>query len=223
VLALDGRKPPRAARGGACGLRHDARPAKYAGAHFSALKRILDREERTIPAEPLQLRPASPADFPAIQAIYAHYVLHGLASFEEVPPALDELRRRHDERMGRGLPWLVADLAGAVAGYGYCSHYHARSGYRYTLEDSIYVRQDAHGKGVGSAILRELIVRCEALGYRQLVAIIGDSGNAASIKLHARQGFVRAGMLRSVGFKFGRWVDSVVMQRPLGPGDASSP
>ena len=171
----------------------------------------------------MQLRPAGSADLPAIQAIYAHHVLYGLASFEEVPPPLDELQRRYGERVRRGLPWLVADLAGTLAGYGYCSPYHSRSGYRYTLEDSIYVRQDAHGKGVGSAILRELIVRCELLGYRQLVAVIGDTANAASIKLHARHGFLRAGLLRSVGFKFGRWVDSVVMQRPLGPGDASPP
>ena len=162
-------------------------------------------------------------DLPAIQAIYAHHVLHGLASFEEEPPPLDEMRRRYDDCVGRGLPWLVADFAGSVAGYGYCSPFRARPAYRYTLEDSVYVRQDALGRGVGSAILRELIVRCEALGYRQLVAVIGDSANAASINLHARLGFVRAGMLRSSGFKFGRWVDSVTMQRPLGAGDASRP
>jgi len=171
----------------------------------------------------LQLRPAAPADLPAIQAIYAHHVLHGLASFEEEPPALEELRRRHDDCVRRRLPWLVTEIAGSVAGYGYCSPYRSRSAYRYTLEDSVYVRQDAQGKGVGSAILRELIARCEALGYRQLIAVIGDSANAASIRLHARLGFIRSGTLRSVGFKFGRWVDSVVMQRPLGAGDASPP
>ena len=171
----------------------------------------------------MQLRPAAPADLAAIQAIYAHHVLHGLASFEEEPPSLEELRRRHDDCVRRGLPWLVSEIAGSVAGYGYCSPYRSRSAYRYTLEDSVYVRQEAQGKGVGSAILRELIVRCEALGYRQLVAVIGDSANAASIKLHARLGFIRSGTLRSAGFKFGRWVDSVVMQRPLGPGDASPP
>ena len=171
----------------------------------------------------MQLRPAAPADLPAIQAIYAHHVLHGLASFEEEPPSLEELRRRYDDCVRRGLPWLVSEIAGQVAGYGYCSPYRPRSAYRYTLEDSVYVQQDAQGKGVGSAILRELIVRCEALGYRQLVAVIGDSANAASINLHARLGFIRSGTLRSAGFKFGRWVDSVVMQRPLGAGDASPP
>jgi len=122
-----------------------------------------------------------------------------------------------------GLPWLVADLGGVVAGYGYCSLYRARSAYRYALEDSVYVRDDLHGKGVGTTLLRELIARCEKLGYRQLIAVIGDSGNAASINLHAAAGFLRVGTLRSVGFKFGRWVDSVFMQRTLGEGDASRP
>jgi phosphinothricin acetyltransferase len=123
----------------------------------------------------------------------------------------------------RGLPWLVAELGGSVAGYGYCALYRARSAYRYSLEDSVYVRPDAQGKGVGRRILQELIARCEALGYRQIVAVIGDSANAASINLHASLGFLRVGTLRSAGFKFGRWVDSVLMQRPLGRGDASPP
>jgi len=150
-------------------------------------------------------------------------VIHGLASFEEVPPTVEELRRRHDDVAARGLPWLVAELGGAVAGYGYCAPYRSRSAYRYALEDSIYVRKDAQGKGVGGALLRELIARCEALGYRQMIAVIGDSANAASINLHAGLGFLRAGLLRSSGFKLGRWVDSVLMQRPLGPGDGSAP
>lgn len=171
----------------------------------------------------VQVRPAGPQDLPAIQAIYAHHVLKGLASFEEVPPPLEELRRRHDEVVSRGLPWLVADFGGTVAGYGYCAPYRARSAYRYALEDSVYVREDMVGRGVGSALLAELIRRCEALGYRQVVAVIGDSANVASINLHAAFGFLRVGTLRSVGFKFGRWTDSVLMQRPLGPGDATPP
>ena len=171
----------------------------------------------------VQVRPAGPQDLPAIQAIYAHHVLKGLASFEEVPPPLEELRRRHDEVVSRGLPWLVADFGGTVAGYGYCAPYRARSAYRYALEDSVYVREDMVGRGVGSALLAELIRRCEALGYRQVVAVIGDSANLASINLHAAFGFLRVGTLRSVGFKFGRWTDSVLMQRPLGPGDATPP
>ena len=169
------------------------------------------------------MRAAVPEDIPAIHAIYSHHVLTGLASFEEEPPSAAELRRRYEEVAGKRLPYLVADFGGAVAGYGYCAPYRSRSAYRYALEDSIYVRQDAQGRGVGGALLAELIRRCEALGYRQLVAVIGDSGHAASIGLHESQGFLRVGTLRSVGFKFGRWVDSVLMQRPLGPGDATKP
>lgn len=169
------------------------------------------------------MRPATPQDIAAVHAIYAHHVLHGLASFEEEPPSAEELRRRYDGIVGGGLPYLVAEFGGVVAGYAYCALYRARSAYRYALEDSVYVRQDVQGRGVGSALLSELIRRCEALGYRQLIAIIGDSAHAASIGLHAAHGFLRVGTLRSVGFKLGRWVDSIIMQRPLGPGDATRP
>ena len=169
------------------------------------------------------MRAAVPDDLPAIQAIYAHHVLTGLASFEEQAPSLSELGRRFEEARATKLPYLVADFGGMVAGYGYCALYRTRSAYRYALEDSIYVRPDAQGRGVGSALLAELIRQCEALGYRQLIAVIGDSAHAASISLHASQGFLRVGTLRSVGFKFGRWVDSVIMQRPLGSGDATKP
>ena len=169
------------------------------------------------------MRPAGIDDLPAIQAIYAHHVLHGLASFEEEPPPLEEIRRRYDDVLKRGLPWLAADFGGVLAGYGYCAPYRSRSAYRFALEDSVYVRQGSEGRGVGAALLDALIQRSAALGYRQLVAVIGDSANAASINLHASFGFLRAATLRSVGFKFGRWVDSVVMQRPLGPGDSTPP
>jgi phosphinothricin acetyltransferase len=169
------------------------------------------------------IRPAAPPDLPAIQAIYAHHVLHGLASFEEVPPSVEEMRRRHEEVTRQGLPYLVAEEKGEVLGYGYCTLYRTRSAYRYTLEDSIYVKQGFQGKGIGKALLKELIARCEALNYRQIIAVIGDSANAGSIRLHASLGFVRAGLLRSSGFKFGRWVDSVYMQLPLGAGDGSKP
>ena len=158
-----------------------------------------------------------------MQAIYAHHVRLGLASFEEEPPSVDEIRRRFSDITGAGFPYVVAEFAGAVAGYGYCSLYRTRSAYRYALEDSVYVRADATGKGVGRRILAELIERCEALGHRQLIAVIGDSANAASIGLHASLGFLRVGTLRSVGFKHGRWVDSVFMQRPLGSGDGAPP
>ena len=171
----------------------------------------------------MELRDAAPADLPAIQAIYAHHVLHGLASFEEVPPDVEELRRRFDDVLGRGLPYLVATEGSEVLGYGYCAPYRLRTAYRYALEDSIYVRHGLQGRGIGSRLLAELLARCESLGYRQVLAVIGDSANAASIGLHERHGFLRVGTFRSVGYKFGRWVDSVLMQRPLGAGDGTPP
>ena len=169
------------------------------------------------------VRPATAADCAAIQAIYAHHVRHGLASFEETPPSVQEMRGRFDEVTARGLPYLAAEESGQVLGYGYCTLYRTRSAYRYTLEDSVYVRDGQHRKGIGKAILGALIARCEQLGHRQLIAVIGDSAQAASIRLHASMGFLRAGTLRSVGFKFGRWVDTVIMQRPLGRGDGIQP
>ena len=169
------------------------------------------------------MRDAAPDDFPAIHAIYTHHVLNGLASFEELPPPREELLRRFGEVTGSGLPYLVAQYGTAIAGYGYCTLYRTRSAYRHTLEDSIYVKQGVHRKGVGKAILSELIAICAAKNYRQMIAVIGDSANAASIGVHASLGFVRAGLLRSTGFKFGRWVDSVYMQLPLGEGDGTKP
>jgi len=169
------------------------------------------------------VRPAAPQDLPAIQAIYAHHVLNGLASFEEVPPSVEEMRRRYEDVTRQGFPYLAAEEKGEILGYGYCSLYRTRSAYRYTLEDSIYVKEGRQGKGIGTAILKELIARCEALNCRQIIAVIGDSANAGSIRLHASLGFVRAGLLRSTGFKFGRWVDSVYMQLPLGAGDGTKP
>jgi len=169
------------------------------------------------------VRPAAAQDLPAIQSIYAHHVLHGLASFEEVPPTLEEMRRRFGDITRQGFPYLVAEEGGEIQGYGYCSLYRTRSAYRYTLEDSIYVKEGRQGRGIGKAVLKELIAICTALNYRQIVAVIGDSANAGSIALHARLGFLRVGTLRSSGYKFGRWVDSVLMQRPLGEGDMTSP
>lgn len=171
----------------------------------------------------MRVRPATAADLGAVQAIYAHAVSTGLATFEEVPPPVEEMRRRFGDVVSQGLPYLAAEVDGRLAGYGYCTLYRTRSAYRFSLEDSVYVDREFHGRGIGRAILSELIARCEALGYRQLIAVIGDSGNAPSIALHASLGFLRVGTLRSSGFKFGRWVDSVLMQRPLGPGDASPP
>jgi len=169
------------------------------------------------------LRPSTDADVPAIAAIYAHHVRTSLASFEIVPPTEDEIARRRMEVLKRGLPFLVAEIARTVVGYAYASPYRLRPAYRATLEDSIYIHPDHARKGIGRLLLQALIAECEAKGYRQMIAAIGDSGNVPSIGLHRACGFEHAGTLRSVGFKFGRWVDSVLMQRPLGPGDTQPP
>jgi L-amino acid N-acyltransferase YncA len=169
------------------------------------------------------IRSGTPEDAAAIQAIYAHHVLHGTATFEEVPPDQPEIARRQAEIAGRGLPYLVAEAGGRVLGYAYAGPYRARSAYRVTIEDSIYLAPDAAGRGLGRRLLERLIAECTAVGARQLVAVIGDSGNVASIALHERLGFAHAGTLRSVGFKFGRWLDTVQMQLPLGLGDATLP
>ncbi len=158
---------------------------------------------------------------PAVHAIYAHHVLHGLASFEEVPPDEAELDRRRADIVARGLPYLVAVFDGRVRGYAYAGPYRPRSAYRFSVEDSVYVAPDAAGRGVGRALLGEVIRHCAALGMRQMVAVIGDSGNGASIRLHEALGFRRAGELRSIGFKLGRWVDSVLMQLELGQPDVA--
>jgi phosphinothricin acetyltransferase len=162
------------------------------------------------------IRDAHPADFDAITRIYAHYVLHALATFEEVPPAVDEMRARHATITAAGLPYLVAELDGTVVGYCYATAYRPRSAYRHTIEDSVYIADGMNGRGIGRALLSTLIARCEAGPWRQLVAVIGNSGNAGSIALHARLGFEHVGVLRGVGFKHGGWVDSVLMQRSLG-------
>ena len=171
----------------------------------------------------MNLRPAAEQDLPAIQSIYAHHVLHGLASFEEVPPSAEEMLRRFADVTRQGFPYLVAEDAGEVLGYGYCSLYRTRPAYRYTLEDSIYVKNGLQGRGIGKAILQELIRICTSKNYRQIIAVIGDSANAGSIRLHASLGFLRVGVLRSTGYKFGRWVDSVYMQLAIGGGDMSPP
>jgi len=179
-------------------------------------------EPAAVPTTPV-LRDATPEDMPAVQEIYAQYVLNGKASFEETPPGLDEMLRRRDAVVETGLPYLVAETDGVLHGYAYAAPYRTRSGYRYTLEDAIYVAPGALGAGVGTLLLGGLIERCEALGYRQMVSVIGDSDNAPSIGLHRKLGFEQTGVLKSIGFKFGQWVDSVVMQRSLGQGDADKP
>jgi phosphinothricin acetyltransferase len=169
------------------------------------------------------IRASSPEDMPAITAIYAHHVLHGLASFELLPPDVNEMTGRRADVLARGLPHLVAEVGGQIAGYAYAALYRERPAYRYVLEDSVYIHPGYIGRGIGRGLLDALIEACTGAGYRQLIAVIGDSGNAASIGLHAACGFVRTGLLPSVGFKFGRWVDTVFMQKTLGEGDRSLP
>lgn len=169
------------------------------------------------------VRPSRDSDIPAIAAIYAHHVRHGLASFEDVPPDEAELAKRRLDVVTKGFPYLVAESEGRLRGYCYAGLYRTRVAYRFTLEDSVYVAPDAIRQGVGRALLGALIPACEATGARQLIAVIGDSANHSSIGLHAAFGFQRVGLLPSVGWKFGRWVDSVLMQRALGPGDTNAP
>ena len=177
--------------------------------------------------EPLQgslsLRDARAGDGAVLQSIYGHHVLHGFGSFEEAPPAVEEMERRRAAIQDDGLPYLVAELAGRVVGFAYAGRYRPRSAYRFTVEDSVYVAPEATGRGVGARLLAETISRAEALGLRQMIAVIGDSANLGSIRLHERLGFSRAGLFTAVGWKQERWLDSVLMQRPLGPGGAIAP
>ncbi|MDP3988103.1 MAG: N-acetyltransferase family protein [Candidatus Levybacteria bacterium] len=171
----------------------------------------------------LVVRNSTDADVTVVHRIYAYHVLHGMGTFEEEPPSAAELRRRRDDVIGRGLPYLVADIDGAVVGYSYATLYRARSAYRYTVEDSVYVDKSVMGKGAGRALLSAVIARCDAGRWRQMIAVIGDSGNVASIRLHESLGFRLVGTFRAVGFKMGRWADTVLMQRELGAGDRTPP
>lgn len=169
------------------------------------------------------LRPVAAGDFDRIAAIYAHHVRHGLASFEETPPDAAELADRHRAIVARGLPYLVAARDEHILGYSYAGPYRTRSAYRYTVEDSVYLAPEAARQGIGRRLLSSVIESCTALGYRQMVAVIGDSANAASIGLHLKLGFRMIGAIEGCGFKLGGWVDSVIMQRALGPGASLSP
>jgi len=159
----------------------------------------------------------------AIHSIYGHWVSHGLASFEEEPPDFSEMEHRRRTLQEAGFPYIVAEDNAVILGFAYAGPYRTRSAYRYTAEDSVYVAPEALGRGVGRALLGRVISRAEIMGKRQMVAVIGDSANAPSIRLHESLGFRRVGVLESVGFKLGRWVDSVFMQRALGPGDSKPP
>ncbi|MBP0444136.1 N-acetyltransferase [Roseomonas sp. SSH11] len=171
----------------------------------------------------MPLRDATAEDATAIAAIYAHHVLHGTGTFEEEPPPAAEIAARMARIQAAGHAWLVVEEEGRILGYGYYNNFHPRSAYRYTVEDSIYVRDDVRGQGVGKALVAGLLGRAEAAGFRQMIAVIGDSENVGSIGLHLSLGFKQVGLTRSVGMKFGRWVDVVYMQKALGEGDRNLP
>ncbi|MEP9354416.1 N-acetyltransferase family protein [Xanthobacter sp. KR7-65] len=171
----------------------------------------------------MPIRPALSSDIPAISAIYDEAVRTGTASFELQPPGAAEMARRHAALVESGYPYLVLEEEGVLLGYAYASAFRPRIAYRYTVENSIYVDEAARGRGVGRALLVALIEACEARGFRQMVAVIGDSANAGSIALHRSCGFDSIGILPATGLKFGRWIDTVLMQRALGPGASTVP
>ena len=169
------------------------------------------------------IRPSRVADVPAIATIYGWNVEHGTGTFELVAPDAAEMARRRDDVLGKGLPWLVAERRGGVVGYAYANHFRPRPAYRCCVEDSIYLAEDGVGQGLGRLLLAELMARCEAAGARQMLAVIGDSENRASVGVHRALGFEPVGVMQAAGWKFGRWLDVVVMQRPLGPGATTAP
>ncbi|MCV2353916.1 N-acetyltransferase family protein [Paucibacter sp. B2R-40] len=171
----------------------------------------------------LTIRPSEEADLGAIQAIYAIAVQQGTGTFETEAPSLDEMARRRAEVLGRNLPWLVAEAGGQVLGYAYANYFRPRLAYRFCLEDSIYLHPQSQGKGLGKLLLAELIARCEQQGARQMLAVIGDADNQGSIGIHRSLGFAHTGVLKSAGWKFGRWLDVVMMQRELGQGAQCNP
>ena len=174
-------------------------------------------------AENLIIRDAHDHDMDAIQAIYAHHVRYGLASWEVSPPGIAEMRARRAAIQDGGFPYRVADRAGEVLGYTYASQYRPRPAYRNTVENAIYVAESARGQGIGPVLLDDIVEQCTALGFRRMVAVIGDSENTPSIKLHERAGFQMVGVIPACGYKSGRWLDQVLMQKALGPGDTEPP
>ena len=171
----------------------------------------------------LEIRPATAADLPSVTEIYEHAVLYGTATFELIPPDLAEMTRRFGTLMDGGFPYFVAVLEGRLVGYAYAGAYRPRPAYRFTVENSVYLQPAIHRRGIGLQLLQRLIAESEARGYRQMIAVIGDSANAGSIGVHTKCGFQMIGTHADVGFKFGRWLDTVMMQRALGAGGTTLP
>jgi L-amino acid N-acyltransferase YncA len=184
---------------------------------------LLEEDDVARSMSEISIRPAAANDLAAITGIYADAVRHGTASFEIDPPDQDEMAQRFESLRAGGFPYLVAEVAGAVVGYAYAGPYRARPAYRLTVEDSIYLAATARGRGIGRALLDRLIQDAQAHGFRQMIAVIGDSDQPASIALHAAAGFRLVGTFEAVGYKFERWLDSVLMQRPLGDGATTAP
>lgn len=171
----------------------------------------------------MQIVPARPADAAAIATLYAHHVRHGTATYETVPPSADEMAERMAKVAAAGEPWLVAyDSDGALLGYAYASRFRDRAAYRYTCENSIYIRHDRRGQGVGKALMLALMAAAKGCGFRQMIAVIGGA-EPASVALHAACGFAHAGRLHAIGRKHGRWLDNIYMQIALGDGDTTAP
>ena len=170
-----------------------------------------------------QIRPVTEADLPFVTEIYEHAVRYGTATFELIPPDLAEMTRRYRALTDGGFPYFVATVDGRVTGYAYAGPYRPRPAYRFTVENSVYLRPSIHRRGIGLRLLLKLIAECEARGYRQMIAVIGDAANAGSLGVHTRCGFAMIGTHPDVGFKFGRWLDTVMMQRPLGDGAVTLP
>jgi phosphinothricin acetyltransferase len=169
------------------------------------------------------IRPSTEADLPAITAIYAHHVQHGTGTFETTPPTLEDMTGRRADVLAKGLPWLVAEQDGRVLGYAYCQWFKPRPAYRYSAEDSIYLHPEAAGRGLGKQLLAALEQQAVAAGVRKLIAVIGDSANAGSVGVHRACGFRQVGVIASCGWKFGRWLDIVLMDKAIGEGDGSAP
>lgn len=169
------------------------------------------------------IRPSQDEDLAAITRIYAHHVLHGTGTFETTPPTEGEMAGRRADVLGKGLPWLVIEVDGQVMGFAYGNWFKPRPAYRYSVEDSIYMAPESAGKGLGKLLLTELLAQCERAGVRKVMAVIGDSANAGSIGVHKSLGFEQVGVVQSCGWKFGRWLDIVLMQKSIGLGDSTPP